>query len=374
MLLWPQPGAKPAARRPLNSARHGDLQEGEQVKTTRLRHDNGPLSAPERNHYFYGKLLDESALQQEQVYSIKKRRLINRLALGSGVLCGLNVVLEQTDRGRFVAVQPGVALDANGREIIVPEPVTIDPHRLTDEEGSPIGDPLVAGDVEICVTYTEQLVNPVPVLIPECDTPGNCAPGTIREGYWLHVRRAEERPPAPPSCSLDEFPLPVDERLHDLLCQRISRGCPDTAVDPCVPLARVSLPLREDSIEPCSGRALVYNNALLFELILCLANRLESVTQGFALRIISGDRQSGPQGRPLPERLVVAVLDNQDRGVRDVVVQFRGNGQQAPEITRTDEEGRAQTRWTLDQAPGEQQVVVSSAGSLDKVIFVATAI
>ena len=34
----------------------------------------GALSAPERNHYFYGKLLTASELEKEQRYFLEQRR------------------------------------------------------------------------------------------------------------------------------------------------------------------------------------------------------------------------------------------------------------------------------------------------------------
>ena len=80
------------------------------------------LTLPKRNHFFYGKLLDEMHLRLEQNYFNGKRHLLNRLALGHGVLCGLEVVVEDGT----VWVTPGVAIDRHGREIIVPEKVQID--------------------------------------------------------------------------------------------------------------------------------------------------------------------------------------------------------------------------------------------------------
>ena len=51
--------------------------------------DLGHLVTPCRNNYFYGKLLDEFHLEMEQSYFNRHRWLLNRLSLGSGVLCGL---------------------------------------------------------------------------------------------------------------------------------------------------------------------------------------------------------------------------------------------------------------------------------------------
>src|SRR3970282_1579003 len=48
------------------------------------------LESPTRNRYFYGKLLTERHFDLEQRYFNRKRWLLNRLTLGSGVICGLH--------------------------------------------------------------------------------------------------------------------------------------------------------------------------------------------------------------------------------------------------------------------------------------------
>ena len=74
----------------------------------------------ERNRYFYGKLMTVADFEIEQRYGNDKRRLQNRLFQGVGVVCGLNVV--QVD-DTVISLEPGVALDALGHEIVVEEPV-----------------------------------------------------------------------------------------------------------------------------------------------------------------------------------------------------------------------------------------------------------
>src|SRR5688572_14861911 len=90
------------------------------------------LAAPKRNHYFYGKLLDEMHLRLEQDYFNGKRALLNRLALGAGVLCGLRVEPD----GKFVKVSAGAAIDGFGREIIVPESVRVDTSKISGSCGT----------------------------------------------------------------------------------------------------------------------------------------------------------------------------------------------------------------------------------------------
>lgn len=244
---------------------------------TTMNSGNGVLVAPERNNYFYGKLMDVAQFEKEQRYFNQKRLMLNRLVLGSGVVCGLNAVADPDAEG-MVRIQPGVAIDGLGREIIVSAAVSVNPRQLTDDQGAPSGDPINTGIVNICLTYAETCTDLVPVLVPDCDTPGSCAPSTIREGFRVLVRPAEGDAPAPPVCELGEFPLPADGALHTLLCVRINATCPETPADPCVPLARVTL--HDGSIDACAGRRPIYSNALLYELILCLAERVAQLAGG----------------------------------------------------------------------------------------------
>src|SRR3989304_9263582 len=83
----------------------------------------------ERNHYYYGKLMTARDLYDEQCYFNEKRWLINRMVLGWGVVCGLDVRRMPVDpedptKGyddKNVLVTPGLAIDCCGREILVCE-------------------------------------------------------------------------------------------------------------------------------------------------------------------------------------------------------------------------------------------------------------
>lgn len=83
----------------------------------------------ERNKYFYGKLLSVDDFNTEQKYMNDKRRMQNRFLHGAGVVCGLNVV--QVDE-RTVSLEPGIALDFSGREMVLDRPVV---KKLADIQG-----------------------------------------------------------------------------------------------------------------------------------------------------------------------------------------------------------------------------------------------
>jgi DNA-binding beta-propeller fold protein YncE len=152
------------------------------------------LEAPSRNNYFYGKLLSEHEFRKEQFYFNNKRWLLNRLGLGEGVLCGLEVEARQG----MLCLSPGVALDALGREIIVPEAVCFDPWQITDECGELARELSrdVAHTIYLCLAYRECETDFVPTLVTECNTGESTAASTIMETYSLTVREGSADRPA----------------------------------------------------------------------------------------------------------------------------------------------------------------------------------
>ncbi len=84
----------------------------------------------ERNHYYCGKFLSADDLDCEQSYMNHKRWFLNQFLHGSGVVFGLSVLMVSE---RTFAVQPGVALDYAGREIIVDKPLLLTLSNLMDE-------------------------------------------------------------------------------------------------------------------------------------------------------------------------------------------------------------------------------------------------
>jgi hypothetical protein len=351
---------------------------------TMMNHKNGNLDF-QRTRHFYGMLMDVTQFKKEQWYFMRKHALINRLVLGCGVVCGLNVVTDPQAEGRIL-IQPGVAIDVLGREIVVPGPVSIDPHQLTDAEGVPTGEPIDTSTettVTICLSYAETCTDLVPVLVPDCDTPGKCAPSTIREGFRVVVRLAEGEASEPPRCNLGDFPVLPEGMLHTavhaLVCERINKSvCSVDAVSSsCVPLARATLSLTGDSIDECGDRQLVPGIAVLYEMILCLAERVAALAGGLFLEKFSGDQQNGAPNAKLTEPLRVRVLDTQGKRVANTGVEFKvvlGSGEVEPPSTKTDEEGLADTQWTLGPNEGEHQVTATADGTVFKVTFRAKAV
>jgi hypothetical protein len=330
-----------------------------------------PVTAFERTNFFYGLLLDAERLRDDHRFFNGKRALVNRLTIGSGVACGLGV---RTVAGptRQWFIDPGAAFDPLGREIVVPETFPFDASQPTDDAGRPAGDPLNSGVVEVCLAYKEVPIDPVPVLVPDCDGEGDCAPATIREGFAVVVRAAAAAA-APAGCGLPTIPVPPAQGLHPLIAARVGATPLQPPADALVPIARIDLAAASIDVE--AGRPLIYSNRILYELIVCLAQHVAAAASR-VLRYVSGDGQSGPAGTDLAQPLEVALTDAQNNPVAGEAVAFTvsaGGGSVAAASVVTAADGRASTTWKMGPA-GPQEVTVTAGDTSFAVIFHSTSV
>ncbi|MEI7027496.1 hypothetical protein [Paenibacillus sp. y28] len=149
----------------------------------------------ERNRYFYGKLLTVRDFESEQKYFNDKRRLLNRVLYGSGVLAGLQVVRVND---KTVTVEMGLALDGLGREIVVASPITL---KLSMVEGFTNND--YAKNVYLCIAYDEKGKEPVHSVAGRSVRSEEVSEyNRLAEGYRLFVR---EEAPDPSSFEWNEL-------------------------------------------------------------------------------------------------------------------------------------------------------------------------
>jgi len=251
------------------------------------RHQPCDLQTPARNHYYYGKLLDVFHLEMEQQYFNSKRWLLNRLVTGPGVVCGLDVKLTSDNKGVFV--EPGLAIDRCGHEIIVPEssrPVELPrlpPYghdspkqsRQFRYEGRLERHDYCADEyAHVVLCFLECPSDPTPVLTGDCESEV-CAPSTIRERYKVAVREGEA--PDRPS----NFPDVITGRRinYSAIVEYVTRPCRPCPEDCCLPLANVLLRDTGQGWEPeidITCRPIVYTNRLLYDLLVALVKE-ESV-------------------------------------------------------------------------------------------------
>ncbi|MCM3904979.1 MAG: hypothetical protein ND866_25050 [Pyrinomonadaceae bacterium] len=104
-----------------------------------------------RNRFFSGKLLTAEDLELEQGYFRERLKRHNRYLHGFGVVFGLEV----SKSGADVIISAGLALDCQGNEIVIPEPLELS---LTSAD--------LGSTVFLSISYHEIETDPVPAVAP----------------------------------------------------------------------------------------------------------------------------------------------------------------------------------------------------------------
>lgn len=131
----------------------------------------------ERNRYYYGKLLTVRDFEVEQNYFRAKGQLNNRVTRGAGVVCGLGV--SAADDATLL-IESGMALDYQGREIVVEQPLV---RKLQMLDGC---DSLAdRADAYLCLSYHEEQTEPVNAVGGEADNSRQF--NMTRESYRLSL-------------------------------------------------------------------------------------------------------------------------------------------------------------------------------------------
>ncbi len=141
-----------------------------------------------RNTYFNGKLLVERDFEAEQAYIVGKDRLHNSLLHGYGTVCGLKVVPHPNPECQdlYVCIEPGVALDCCGRELIVTEKLLVPLQELIERDEVVVDNGNF--DLFISLSYEETLDEQIPAILPRCECGDDAtAYNRIREGVRVQL-------------------------------------------------------------------------------------------------------------------------------------------------------------------------------------------
>jgi hypothetical protein len=325
--------------------------------------------APERNRYFYGLMMDAERFSRDQAYFNGKRQLLNRFVTGAGVVSGLGLTLDSATN--LLTLQPGLAIDGAGREILVPAAVPIDLTNVTDNQGKPTGAVPAGSTVLLSLAYAEQAIDPVAVLVPDCENPGSCAPSTIEEGFVVLVVVTTTAPPAPFDCSGSSFPLPPGTALQTQIADYLASDYSAAPADASIPLGRFTLP--DGPLDAVSDRTVVYDNALLYRMMVCLAQQVAKASSN-SLTYVSGDNQTATAEEALANPLVVSLLDaggNPVTGGSPPTFTVTQGGGSIGAVT-SPSPGQYEATWTLGAA-GPQTATAQSTQSNLTVTFNATA-
>jgi len=184
-----------------------------------------------RTDYFHGMLMTERDFREEQIYHIEKRKLLNRMLHGWGVVCGLKVRPTNPPSPNII-VEGGLALDCFGNEILVCEEQTVD---LTVKPCATTAayDPCAQYVLEpqdqalyVVIKYDEQGTKPEPVYAPggSCEEK-TCNFSRTQEGFCIEVWDYPPDAPEPgfttQPCT-EPFPCPPSDCCQYILLATIS--------------------------------------------------------------------------------------------------------------------------------------------------------
>ena len=157
--------------------------------------DTSDLSQFEKNRFFKGKLMTPRDMEAEQEYHAERLHTINRFLNGKGIVHGLEIqsVTESGD-GLDVTLTPGLALDGNGRPIVVGQVTT---KSL----------PMPAGDeVYLFLEFAEAAMETIPVPDTEGAVDDETAPNRAVESFELtYHETAPDDTASAPDVSIPEF-------------------------------------------------------------------------------------------------------------------------------------------------------------------------
>lgn len=272
--------------------------------------DGGEDAAPAppvRNRFHPGKLMDVRHWQLEQTYHRQTAATLARLGLGPGVLCGLDTELDTDGR---LTVFPGVAVDGHGRRIVVDRPVRIDePYRPTDCAGRPEGDPVGNGTVAIRLCRHDCGTEFVRAPVIDCEVREECVPSLTLERFLIRITAGE---PDPVGLTEDQcaaiFPALHGENFdrRERVADTVGHEC--GCDDDCVILATITYePESDPELDAVTSRPVVYSNRVLFDLLMCLAERVDACCTGRVLapRITGLWPQIGADATPATWRAFV---------------------------------------------------------------------
>ncbi len=144
--------------------------------------NGNPLVPFERNRYYAGKMLTSADFAAEQGYVNDKRRFLNTLVFGSGIVCGCNVY-SLDDLSIFI--ESGLAIDNLGREIVIDASVV---KKLSAIHGF---DSIRSNQVTLCLKYKEEQVHPV-YSVNRQGSSSEYEYNRIQEGYDLFLMDSED--------------------------------------------------------------------------------------------------------------------------------------------------------------------------------------
>lgn len=243
----------------------------------------------ERNNYYFGKLMRAQDFQTEQSYFNEKRWLINRMVNGWGVVCGLDVeiVYGNGNEKDKIKIEPGLAIDCFGREILVCEPQFIPIIPEAPECDNNQTQQSEEKKYAVCLKFKECKTDSFTVSYGACDQKEKCQFNHIKDWFEIKVvpfsklEREKHHQNKEKHFCPNMYGCPDKETsmsLHECICEWLI-NCPQCCEHSCVVLATVTLNenFEIQNVDEYFDRKLIYNNPLLYNLISCYHGDLPRV-------------------------------------------------------------------------------------------------
>ncbi|HUS12849.1 MAG TPA: hypothetical protein VMZ30_20435 [Pyrinomonadaceae bacterium] len=125
------------------------------------------LQSLKRLRFFPGQVLTAESFELEQHYFREKLKRHNRTLHGFGIVSGLKVIVQSGQ----ITVEPGLALDCEGNELVVSSAQTVALASSADALRS----------THVCVSYVEELTDYIPLANEPAAASTDIAPSTITE-------------------------------------------------------------------------------------------------------------------------------------------------------------------------------------------------
>jgi len=193
------------------------------------KRDKCDYNSFKRTRYFHGQLMTDREFREEQIYHDGKRKLLNRMLHGWGVVCGLEIAPKE---GCVVTIGCGLAIDAAGNEIYVDQTIDANIAELVKQYDceSKEKDPCKESETDenkwyVVLKYKEVPTDPVPVYIPGggCEEKV-CDYSRIKEGYCIELRR--DGCTAADESTLCDTLNPDSEDFREKFCNGLLLPCP----------------------------------------------------------------------------------------------------------------------------------------------------
>jgi len=185
-----------------------------------------------RLRYHYGQLLGADDFTTEQRYFLLRSRLHNAALHGFGTVWGLKVDAVQVDAALRLTCEPGLAIDALGREIFVPQKVCLDvtglaatpfwgelsapPPATPPDDDSPVDR---RRRIYVVLRYRACLTDLAPAIVQPCSGADEAlAPSRVADGYRLCLEAEAPDGAGLPVRDITLRPTPAEPRAR-LLAQ-----------------------------------------------------------------------------------------------------------------------------------------------------------